>query len=281
MTSDQTQGSQSPAQENTRTRFCKNCEAPVTETYQSEEKEFNKFLGRMMTVQYAQWEQKLSPFEFCSPCEEIRKEKAEREKKEQIEKDRTERIKTRCIEMLGGIKPYEEYTFEKFLATENMQAFNAARSFDPKTQNLFLYGECGTGKTHLACAIARNFFEKYCLTPGFVRYYKTVNLLRYMRYKRDAEEEEKILKEFSCADVFVLDDLGAQKETDFGTSLILEILDRRIERRQNGLIVTSNFGRTDLAAILKDRVTSRISALCGSDGVIKMTGTDHRSKKSK
>src|SRR5215472_4527719 len=80
----------------------------------------------------------------------------------QREKERQGVVRrTALIELLGGEKPYREFTFERFqLAPGNRRAFERSKDFNPATENLYLWGACGVGKTHLASAMARRCFEE-------------------------------------------------------------------------------------------------------------------------
>jgi len=267
----QKQDTQQQSQENIpdRKSICTNCGNMIVEKWLPPYKYHMQ--GREFTIGFGQYETK-SASGKCAECHNklMDERRALIEERERAEKEAYR--KKFAIEMFGGIKPYEEFTFEKYRPMENMVAYETCKKFNPLNDNLFIYGPTGVGKTHLAVAIAREWFDKH----KRVEYWKTVGLLRHFRYKRSAEDEEEMIDNFANAPVLVLDDLGAQKETDFGTMMILEIIDRRIERKQNGLIVTSNYGLNDLANIYKDRIPSRIVGICGTNGLIKLQGTDKR-----
>lgn len=262
----------SPESPSTRIRACLKCGAEVREDYQLPE--FTECLGRKIKIGGGTWDLKLTADGLCDSCEDERRQTELVATQKRWKQVQEETYRKNLIELLGGQRPFDEFTFARFIPGENKAAFEAAKNFNPDKENLFLCGECGTGKTHLAVAIARTFYN----TPGRrVEYWKTIRLLRYLRYERNAHEEERVIDRLASASVLVLDDLGAQKETDFGTQMILEIIDRRYEKRRNGLVVTSNYGRNDLATIFKDRIPSRISGLCGQN-VFRLKGPDRRTE---
>jgi DNA replication protein DnaC len=178
-------------------------------------------------------------------------------------------FRTALIHLLGGEKHFREYTFDRFAVTSgNRLAFERSKGFDPATDNLYLWGHCGVGKTHLAWATARRRFET--LSVVIVRCYQ---LSRRVRMK-EPEQEQAAIDEFASADVLVLDDLGAGADTAFSRQLLQEILDVRIAHDRNGLLVTSKFSLDQLASKFgDDSIPSRLSGLCQ---IIAISGVDRR-----
>ena len=57
---------------------------------------------------------------------------------------------------LGGVRARDEFTRENFTVTDkNKNAVESCDAFKPKTDNLYLFGATGTGKSHLAIIAAR------------------------------------------------------------------------------------------------------------------------------
>ena len=189
----------------------------------------------------------------CKKCfkEQINYEKWEEEKhrREEEEKRRV------SIIHLGGLRAYETYNFENFKENEkNKYAISLCREYDPKKDNLLLYGPAGSGKSHLAVATARQF-------NGIV--YKPMEISRELRAARDADKELEIINRFVRYPMLVIDDLGVEKATEFLTVLLFEIIDGRYQAMKGGLIITSNVGLDGLSARLSDdRISSRLSEMC-------------------
>src|SRR5437879_5621644 len=90
----------------------------------------------------------------CLACQAA--SESEREKEERARLRRSD-----LVELLGGEKPYREFTFERYkVMPANQLGFERSKSFNPACDNLYLWGPCGVGKTHLAYAIARCSFEE-------------------------------------------------------------------------------------------------------------------------
>lgn len=176
--------------------------------------------------------------------------------------------------ILGGQKAVEDFTLANYQVTPGTaEALKAIQAFDPEKDNLYLWGSCGVGKTHLSCALARKFITKRAVEALFI---KPPELMRKLRL-RDPEDEEDEIRRMASMRVFVLDDLGVGKATEFALQVLYEILDRRDMNKRNGLVITSNLSPEDLSKrIGDDRLPSRIFGLCK---VIQLVGEDRRIKK--
>ena len=174
------------------------------------------------------------------------------------------------VELLGGEKPYREFTFERYQVTPgNQLAYQRCREFNPAAENLYLWGPCGVGKTHLAYAAARRWFQETLsatIQPAG-------QLTRKVRMKEPAQEQSAI-DEFASVDVLILDDLGIGTDTAYGRQLVQEILDRRDSANRAGLVVTSKYSLGAVAEKLQDdSIPSRLAGLCT---VVQIQGTDAR-----
>lgn len=141
-------------------------------------------------------------------------------------------------------------------------------------QSLFINGTPGTGKTVLACSLAK----KYIREGNFVKF---INFPAYIMelqcaYRKDTENP--FMNAESTAKfhgVLVIDDLGAEKLTDFVKQVIYFIINER-EQRCLTTIITSNFSLGDLDSHIDSRISSRIVGMCR---VVKLNGVDRRMKK--
>jgi DNA replication protein DnaC len=162
------------------------------------------------------------------------------------------------------IKGWEEFKFEAFVpkTARGREALEAAQTFDPILHDLFLCGPTGTGKSHLAGAILRTRAPRLDKSgvPDF-EYARAIDILRRFRSQRNDEEE--LMRRYANLRLLVIDDLGAEKDTDHVNQIIYEIMDRRMMARRRGLVVTSNLGLSDMAAKTgSDLATSRMNWMC-------------------
>ena len=173
----------------------------------------------------------------------------------------------RDIARLGGLMAYEDFTLARY---DNKTAIDACDGF-PEI-NLYIYGPAGTGKTHLATAVCRQFKAASVLKPQ--RIYR---IIRAGYGGRNASEDEQAaINRLVRQPVLVIDDLGVDKRTDASVSTLYEIIDGRIMAKRRGLIVTSNLSLDALAERLgDDRIASRLAGACR---LVEINGKDRRIK---
>lgn len=168
---------------------------------------------------------------------------------------------------------YINSTFENFkvYSTATKNAFNLCKAFAHKPGGaLFIYGGCGTGKTHLAIAIGRELV----LQGKKVHFTSTPGLLYKVRNSFSENFSESVCIEryvsFNC---LVLDDLGIEKSSTWAKQTLDYIVSER-DNRLHPMVITSNLS-LDETAIVSPRITSRLAAGI----VIKLCGADYRQKR--
>ena len=169
-------------------------------------------------------------------------------------------------------------------------------------QGLFMSGSVGTGKTHLAIATVRNLITKQldrfgvrdCLSCSendfydaqerkydglYCSFFCVVDLLNILRqgfnddYKR--RRADWFLSRARGDELIVLDDIGAEKTTDWVLEQLYSIIDLRY-RMQRSTIITSNCSIRELEAQIGPRTVSRIIDMTNG---IKVEGPDYRKRK--
>lgn len=129
-----------------------------------------------------------------------------------------------------------------------------------KNQGLLLYGDVGTGKTHLACCIG-NYLMESC-RPVFAT--SLVKILSQAKSFRSEDDEEAYIRKMNNADLLILDDLGAERSTDYALEIVYNIIDSRY-RTSMPMIVTTNLSLEEMqnaTDIRYSRIYDRVLETC-------------------
>lgn len=153
---------------------------------------------------------------------------------------------------------------------------NYAETFEAgKSGNLVLFGGTGLGKTHLSSAVARGVIER-----GYdVFYVSAVSMLSDFERERfgnsaGGETGENTARYFSC-DLLIIDDLGTEVHNQFTTSVLYNLINTRLNKRQ-ATVINTNLTQDEFRKHYWDRITSRV---LGEYTVLPFLGTDIRAQK--
>lgn len=232
------------------------------------------------------------------------KEKAEREARERAERAAEEEMKMRwkVLEIIGasGINArFLRRTFETYQVTpDNQRAFRACKSYaetfrdkllinnpDPGRNGLFITGPKGTGKTHLASAIANEIMHGgtavICMT--MIDLLDKIKSTYEQRKQRNASEGN-ILKAYKEVPLLIIDDMGKEPPTEWAVSKIYAIINARYEAYLP-TIITTNYTDSELVRRLTpkdtgdsttaDATIDRLREMCAA---IVTTGESWRSR---
>ena len=136
--------------------------------------------------------------------------------------------------------------------------------FIKERENVLLIGNSGTGKTHLATALA----FAACQMGFKVRFFGVTGLVTQLLERREERQLERFFKQLDRLDLLVLDELGYVPFSKLGAELLFEVVSRAYER--TSLVVTTNLpfeswtevlGSQRLTGALLDRLTHRVHIL--------------------
>jgi DNA replication protein DnaC len=121
---------------------------------------------------------------------------------------------------------------------------------------LVLYGSCGTGKSHLAAAIANHLTNQKAngKKPPMVLFMTVPSALNLLRSGFDRGDHDELLLLTKEVDVLILDDLGVEKPTGWVRETLYEIINARYQA-ELPLVIVSNLPPKDLAPRLYDRLS--------------------------
>lgn len=129
-----------------------------------------------------------------------------------------------------------------------------AEEWKPNGYSLYLWSNTtGSGKTYLACCIANELLNEYCERVRFITapdYLAAVEAAQ----KREAGTEDRS-KKYMEAEILILDDLGAQRKSEWAEEKMFGLINRRMEDKKV-TIFTSNMHPSDLG--MNNRLVDRI-----------------------
>lgn len=124
------------------------------------------------------------------------------------------------------------------------------------SQCLFLTGGVGRGKTHLSAAIANAVLENGN-TVIYRRAADLFELIRQYRFEENRQKFEEMLEQLRTCDLLVIDDLGAERTTEFVVEQLVILLEER-NYRNKPWIISSNLNINEIISAYSDRTADRI-----------------------
>lgn len=121
---------------------------------------------------------------------------------------------------------------------------------------LFLRGDVGRGKTHLSSAIA-NVVLDGGKTVIYKRAADLFDMIRQYKYEEGTQRWNEVLDQLINCDLLVIDDLGAERATDFVTEQLVLLLEER-NYRNKAWIINSNLKLSQIQDSYNTRVSDRI-----------------------
>jgi DNA replication protein DnaC len=196
-------------------------------------------------------------------------------------------------------KRYEHCTLDTFepgygqadqsLAAAYLMARNFVDGYPVTTEGrgLLLTGSVGVGKTHLAVGIVQALIFEKGVRAFFCDYRELLKRIQESYNPQVASTELQILSPVFEAEVLILDELGAQKPTDWVWDTVALILNTRYNDKRTTLI-TTNYPNAAAALAreaskahreetlgdrIGERMRSRLAEMCVE---VEMRGSDLR-----
>jgi DNA replication protein DnaC len=222
-------------------------------------------------------------FSKCPECQKILDVKIKKEKElyEALElKQKIKNLRSRSGIPIRfekcSIENYKTHTKEQIRVVKICKTYIS--NFDTIVADgvcLTFCGKPGTGKTHLACAIANSLIQN----KKAVHYVKSYNALQEVKstYSKDHHLTEKeVIMGFVNAQLLIIDEVGVQYGTDADKIILYQIINGRYEKMMPTIVI-SNLTQNELTEYLGERSTDRLRE--GGGVVVPFTWDSYRGKK--
>jgi DNA replication protein DnaC len=139
-------------------------------------------------------------------------------------------------------------------------------------RGLWVFGDTGTGKTTLAMLISKAALE----AGKTVAIYSLPKLLARIRRTYDSEPGGdsylSFFERLTSVDLLHIDDLGAEKRSDWVLEQLYALVNERYES-QRSMLITTNLEHEELEEQIGPRTVSRLAQICEE---VKIVGDDRR-----
>jgi DNA replication protein DnaC len=191
-------------------------------------------------------------------------------------------IAQRKARSLSAVIPrrYRDAAFDRYPVTEMDQQVVAvtrrfARDVDEHLnagRGLWFMGPVGTGKTTLAMLVSKAALE----AGRSVAIYSLPRLLNEIRDTHRAERSHvDLLDRLTAVDLLHLDDVGAERSTDWVLEELYSIVNARYEDQRSMVITTNIREREALCEQITERTVSRLTEMCDQ---LPLDGDDRRTE---
>ena len=204
-------------------------------------------------------------------CDCEAKKLADEKKRQEYEEE------MRCVQRLKDAsmmdEKYRKASFSSYMVrAENRKAFQTARVYvrdfqtmikdgHPKTGEknigLVFYGKVGTGKSYTAACIANALMEMQVsvIMTSFVKILQDI---------QGREDESNYISALNGCKLLIIDDLGAERNTDYALEKVYNVIDSRA-RADKPMILTTNLSFDEMMRnpdIRYRRIYDRIFETC-------------------
>ena len=215
----------------------------------------------------------------CPDCERENEEQRIANEKDKLKEAEEKRKSRRIDELLGksGIpKRFQNKTFDNYqLIKDNAkqeEVFNRvvafSEEFKPSSEEskpsqehsgrcIVMIGDTGTGKSHLACAVASHVIKKYCGTARFTSVSEINRLVRESKGYNAKYSETEVIEAFGNYDLLIVDEVGIQSGSDAESRALFDVFNARYQNMKSTIVI-SNLNQAQVREALGQRIFDRL-----------------------
>lgn len=218
----------------------------------------------------------------CPTCQQERKAEEEERQEKRNRAHRQQYIKA-LFGKSGIPTRFQGRIFDNYRVDNEKQkrAFTLAKRYADKFEDrltqgggLVMAGKPGTGKTHLASAIANQVMS----TGRSAVFMSVIRAVRSVKdtWRRDSEaNEQKAIDRLLAPDLLILDEVGVQWGSEAEKLIMFEVINGRYENMKPTILI-SNLPEAELEKYLGDRMLDRMRE--GGGAVISFDWESYRTK---
>lgn len=222
-------------------------------------------------------------------------EKEEKERQIMI-KQGYERLQKEVSNNSGISKKYKEITLDNIIPlAKQKDGFKMAVEFASKRlshlddiKGFALFGGVGSGKTYITAALVNTLCnavieettedERINAYKGVFKLKPPARFISHIELLETLKEDDRAILKYKNAQILVIDDLGAARNTEWASERLLEIIDYRYNRLLP-IIFTTNIKPVDLKEKISNRTFDRLTEMCDFVGVTAQSQRNGKNEK--
>jgi DNA replication protein DnaC len=193
------------------------------------------------------------------------------------------RLKSRIARLIKEAKlprnkHLKDFEFDKIpTLSKSLVEELATGDFTSRYENILIFGNPGTGKTHLAIALSVN----WCMQGRKVYYIPAAHLVQMLLSAKEELKLKQMIAKLDKYEILVIDDISYIPFDKSETDVLFQLLSDRYEMRST--VITSNLPFGKWSSLFKDEITTAavIDRLVHHSTILELNGESYRIKAAK